>query len=283
MIHIKNIIIVVCIALLPISAMIELGTDKYVYGQLEPITLSIEKYGALKESAYFGDLNDVASFYELDIQYQQSPSYIYVPSVRGESMGGESQSFVQSVIVSSGGAMITEEVGYYRFQLRDKRTGNFVSNPVIIYVRKPKGYDEVQALEDIRNHKKAYALYVNLGGGEHNTRGHALFKRLSKKRARKYSRIAHEYLALNYSQEFSDFSGKGKRARKANLKLANEYLTQVEGTENEDVVTMRVLRNAKKHKRNGGLTKKLRRRAAVLKKRLKGKRESKGRLFRSIQ
>ncbi len=275
--------VLVCIALLPISAMIELGTDKYVYGQLEPITLNIERYGAIGENKYFGDLNDVASFYELAIQFEHSPSYVYVPSVRGESMGGESQTFVQSAIVSSGGVMITEEVGYYRFQLRDKRSGTFVSNPVIIYVRGAKGRDEAQALEDIMSHKKAYALYVNLGGGEHNTKGHALFKRLSKKRSRNYSRIAHEYLALNYSQEFSDYSGKGKRARKADLKLANHYLTQVEGTENEDVVTMRVLRNAKKHNRNGRLTKKLRRRAVALKKRLKGKRASRGRLFRSIQ
>ncbi len=257
MIHFKKIIVVLIVMAMPALAMIELSALKNEYVQYEPVALSFELYGTLQSEDYFGTLEDMGSFYELEIQYENESSYIYHSPIRGEGDDTEAiDSVLYSTIIKSDENIITAKPGYYRFQLRNKNGGAYVSNPLVLYVREPMTIEEESQLAKIKQSKKEYAQYIFLEGGEHNSKGHELFKSLAENQGT-YGHLAKGYLALNYSQDFLDIKGNGKRKRLRDLDASDRYLAQIEGSSRETLVTMKAVRNFLMHSKGKAVSPKI--------------------------
>ncbi len=268
---------------IPVLSMIELSTTKYLYTQFEPVSLEIELYGTLPAGDYFASLEDMASFYELEIQFENESSYIYKAPILGEGLKVTTIDSVQlSTIITSTGRIITNKPGYYRFQLKYKHGDRYVSNPLIIEVVEPATLEEQSQLEIIKQNKKSYAQYIYLEGGEHNAKGHELFKSLSNKEG-VYGRVAHEYLAINYSQDYFDLKGKGKRQRLRDINLSEKYLSKIEGSPHEAKVSMKVVRNFLIHSKKGKLPNKLIKRLKRIKTSIKLGKARKSRLYKNLQ
>ncbi len=228
---------------IPAVSMIELSATKTEYTKYEPLLLTMELYGTLHENEHFVNLENMASSYELEVQYENESSFIYRPFIRGEGLEiGEIDSVLYTTIIKSGDRIITDKAGYYRLQLKYKHGDRYASNPLIIKVFEAKTIEEKRQLEEIIKNKNAYAQYINLEGGEHNAQGHELFKSLAEKEGA-YGRIANEYLALNYSQDFFDIKGNGKKGRLRNIDIANKHISKIEGSSNEILITMKAVRN----------------------------------------
>ncbi len=282
MIHLKNCIVLLIVLTMPTLAMVELSALKDEYTQFEPVTLTIELYGEIHSNDYFGALNDMGSFYELEIQYENEASYIFRSPIRGE--GSETDvidSVFYSTIIKSGGNIVTDKPGYYRFQLKYKHGDRYVSNPLIIYVTEPEGSEEISQLVKIKKYKKAYAQYIILEGGEHNSQGHALFKSLAEKRGA-YGRLANGYLALNYSQDFLDLKGKGKNQRMKNFDIADRYLSQIEGSSIESIVTMKAVRNFLMNGREKVMNTNIKKRLARIHSKVGKSKTRKSRLYKKL-